>query len=183
MADAIPYKRFRRPQLPQHDFQRRDSRQFGQPYSQAASDLLHEANVQDAIAREGLVPLSAVIPALTAHNLPPQLVQGSFLKRITGPGRKGAALLIPRNPLRQGFLVANFIAAPGVLFSFDAPIDMNDGVIGETLAGIPMGGYYQEANGSVSTNDIYVFTNDPTAPFPIPMLGYEANLSIVGNKR
>lgn len=176
---AENYRRFARPLLPPDDYNRRDPRLFGQGYAPAAVDLLHGENVQRQIARQGTVPLETVIDNLTAHNLPPQLVQGSFIVWITAAGRAGQALLIPKNPLRQGFLVANFTGSQEVLFSFDAPLDVGAGV----LAGIPMGGYYQEANGSVSTNDIYVFCNDAAGSYPIPLLGYEANLSIVGNKR
>lgn len=180
---ANPYRRFRRPLTPPLDFQRRDRRGFDQGYAPLAVDLLHGERVQREIADAGLVPMEAVLENLTAHNLPPQIIQGGTLQYITAQGRAGQVLLIPKNPWRQGFLVANFTGSAGVLFSFDQPFDT--GITGFQLAGIPMGGYYQEANGSVSTNDIWVFCDaDPAeVSYPIPILGYEAQLSITGNRR
>lgn len=178
-----PLRSYRPPMLPPNQLQRRDPRQFGQGYDPYAVDLLHGEAVQAAIAAGGVVPMAIVQELLTAHNLPPQLVQGSFLKWITATGRAGAQLLIPKNPNRQGFIVSNYTGAPGVLFSFDAPLDTMTGAAGAAvLAGIPVGGCYQEANGSVSVNDIFVFCNDSTADFPFPILCYESNLSIEGNK-
>lgn len=175
------YTRYRAPLLPPLDYERRDGREFGQGYAPSAADALHGEAVQQEIARQGTMPLASVLENLTARNLPPQLVQGTFIKWITAV--RTPTLLIPKNPHRFAFIVSNYIGAGSVLFSFDQPVAMQSGVGNtNTLAGIPIGSCYQEANGSVSVNDIWVFCNDTAGDYPIPILGYEANLSITGNR-
>src|SRR5262249_6310977 len=111
----------------------------------------------------------------------PQLIQASFYAVIPAYGVSHAQLLIPKNPLRWSFLVANYRLRNLVLFSFDMPIGDPDG--GDLGAGIPMGAYYQEANGSVSTNDIWVWCNDPAETYPFQVMGYQGQISLTGNRK
>ena len=168
------------PFLPQGEG--KDPRAFGQRYSgYMQPDEIALAAVADNVAN-GLVPFDQIVEDLTAHNLPPQLIQGTTLVQIPAVGVPGAQLLIPKNPTRrQSFSVSNFLGRNNVLFSFDKPINVG---LGNNLgAGIPIGNYYQETNGAVSTNDIWVFCNDPTETYTgFFILGYEGGIALTGNK-
>jgi hypothetical protein len=159
---------------------RYDSRGFGgRAYSPAIqADEASQQQVTDA-TRRGVAPLSEIIDNLDARNLPPQLVQASMFAKIPVFGVPGAQLLIPKNPRRRfSFIVSNFTNRNLILFSYDKPFN-SGGNIG---AGIPIGACFEETNGSVSINDIWVFCNDPNETYPIWILGYEGGISNVGNK-
>lgn len=139
--------------------------------------------------RAGLVSMDDLIEQQTQSLLPPQLVQVSFIAVIPAFGVSNAQLLIPKNPLRWSFLLANYTFANLVMFSFDRPVgDIRGGDLG---AGVPISGSYQESNGAVSTNDIWVWCNDPavtkTGPqgtlsnaYPVQVIGYQGQLSPIG---
>jgi hypothetical protein len=158
-----------------------DSRGFGRAYSGFAQpDQIALETVRRNVAN-GVAPFASVIDELTAHNLPPQFAQATFLAIIPSVGVPGAQLLIPKNSRRrQSFIVSNFLGRNNVLFSFDKPIDI--GTTNHTGAGIPMGNYYQETNGAVSINDIWVFCNDPGESYPFYMLGYEGGMAPGSNQ-
>jgi len=157
-----------------------DPRGYGQGYRpDYEADQFHQERVRRALAA-GVVPLDLVLDALDAHNLPPQLKQATYLAIIPSFGVAGSQRLIPQNPRkRYSFLVSNFLGRNNVLFSYGRPVDTGAGV----GAGIPIGNYYQEANGAVSIDDIWVFCNDPGETYPFTMLGYEGGIEVVGNKR
>jgi hypothetical protein len=156
-----------------------DARGFGRAFSNHAQpDQIAMQRVRADVAG-GVTPFSAVLDDLTAHNLPPQFAQASFFAIIPKFGVAGAQLLIPKNSRRrQSFIVSNFLQRNNVLFSFDAPMDTGAGV----GAGIVLGAYYQETNGSVSINDIYVFCNDPNETYPFFILGYEGGMAPGSNQ-
>jgi hypothetical protein len=161
-----------------------DARGFGPGYDNYLQpDQLNMQAVRERVAR-GVAPLGDVLDDLAAQNLPPQLKQGSFLVSIPSAGTPGAQLLIPQNPQRRmSFLVANFLGAADILFSYGRPQNCgNQNGVQNLGAGVPVGNYYQEANGSASIDDIWVFCNDPLGNYPIQILGYEGGLSIAGNK-
>jgi hypothetical protein len=165
---------------------RHDPRGFGMPYDGTRQpDQVQRMAVADAVAA-GLVSFEDVLNDLTAHNLPPQLLESSFLVQIPAVGVAGAQLLIPKNPTRRmSFSVSNFLQRNNVLFSFDKPICVGDlnGAGSNTGAGIPIGLYYQETNGAVSVNDIWVFCNDPAEIYTsFFILGYEGGIALTGNK-
>lgn len=163
-------------------FSEHDPRAFGRPYDGFRQpDEIALAQAAENAAN-GVVPFDQVVDDLTAHNLPPQLVQASFLGQITQVGVPGAIRLIPKNPTRrQSFAVSNFLSRSTVLFSYDKPINVG---LGNNLgAGIDIGLYYQETNGAVSTNDIWVFCNDPAENYSgFFILGYEGGIALTGNK-
>lgn len=127
----------------------------------------------------GVAPLANVLDALDARNLPPQLKQATFLAVIPVFGVPGAQRLIPQNPTRRfSFLISNFLGKNLVLFSYGKPVDTGGGV----GAGVPLGNYYQEQNGAISIDDLWVFCNDPGESYPFTILGYEGGISIAGNR-
>jgi hypothetical protein len=170
--------------VPVSPFAAHDPRGFGRGYSGAAQgDQIAPEQVRRAIARNGVVPFAEVQDEITAHNLPPQLVQSSNFVMLTAWGAAGAQLIIPKNPRRMSYLVSNFIGANLLMFSYDKPMDIG----GNVGAGIPIGGYYQESNGSVNIDDIWVFCNDSTEDFTthggLWVLAYEGAISVAGNTR
>jgi len=162
---------------------RHDARAFPRRYSPALlGDEVGLHDVRRGVGG-GVVPMDEAVARATA-DIPPQLVQGSFLIQIKQFGTAGAQLLIPKNPNRLSFLVANFWQANLLMFSFDQPIGAAIGAGSAGIgAGIPIGCQYQEQNGLVSINDIWVFCNDPAENYPFPVLGYQGQLSITGNRR
>lgn len=153
---------------------------FGRGFgNRVQPDQVVRQGVRDMLAR-GVISFDEAINDIDARNIPPQLVQVPTHVTIKQFGVDGAELCILKNPFgRMSFSVSNFQFANNVLFSFDRPVDIGGGV----GAGIPIGNYYQETNGAVSINDIWVFCNDAAQTYPFWILGYEGSLSIAGNKR
>lgn len=152
-----------------------------QPFSpRFAADLRAGNALEREIDREGIVELSSVVDHLTAENKPPQLVQAGYPGLITGAGVANKILLIPKNPHRQSLKISNPTPNGNITYSFDAPLS-----VGGIGLGIPVsaGDFDEEANGSVSINAIYAWCDQATATFPIPVIGYEGVLSVVGNQR
>jgi len=157
---------------------RRDARGFGQGYRPDVLGDERAINEMQQRAARGVVPFEDVIARLDNPNLPPGVKQGSFLAQINAFGTDGAVRLIPMNPFRKGLLISNFIGANLILFSFGQPINTGTGI----GAGVPLTPCYQETNGTISIDDIWVFCNDSTVDFPLYVLGYEANPSVAGSK-
>jgi hypothetical protein len=161
--------------------QRHDPRAFAQGFSsQVQGDVVAMHNARRNLAG-GIVPLSEVVQNLTALNLPPQIIESSFHATISAFGWSKRQLLIPKNPQRMAWLISNYQSCNLVLFSYDQPFISPAG--GDLGAGVVFGNYYQEANGSVSTNDIWVWCNDPAEAYPINVLGYEGGIAPSGNRR
>lgn len=160
-----------------------EPRNFGQGFSpEAQSDVATLNKIMRDIARDGTVPLDEIVRRLDAYNLPPQLTQSTFFAQITARGPQNAVQLVPKNPERMGLYVSNFTPnGDPIVLSFDAPIQ----VAANTGAGIPIAAnsFFEEANGSVSVNSIFVFCNIASLLFPITVLAYEGHLSITGNPR
>lgn len=159
-----------------------DPRRFGRGYSpDFPSDISLLEDVFRRIAADGTVPLDEIIRRLVAYNVPPQVAQHAMIAQIAVRGPAGAVELLPKNPDRVSMIVANF-GVPGdtIVMTFDAPA-----LAGTVLPGIPIAaqGTYQESNGSVSVNSVWVGTNAAAPTLPILVLAYEGMLSIAGNKR
>jgi hypothetical protein len=125
----------------------------------------------------GVVSIDQIIERLSAHNLPPQLVQAAHVATITAVGVP--ALLIPRNLRRQSFVVANPTANTGLVMTYGQPVQMGAAL----FLGIPIGAqeYFVEVNGSVSINDIWVTDNAAADTYPYFIVAYEGSLSVAGN--
>lgn len=160
-----------------------EPRKFGPGFSpQGQPQQARNALLLQQLDQEGIVDLGAYLDFLHAENRPPQLVEASFPNFIAAVGVP--VLLIPKNDHRMGWRVSNFVGTSTILYSFDAPLPMGLVAAGVTLfAGIPIiaSSSDDENNGSVSINDIWVMCNDPNAAYPIPVLGYEATVSLAGN--
>jgi hypothetical protein len=155
-----------------------DPRGFGQGHSDAFIGDERATGVRRAQLAESYAPLDEVIARQRANNAPVQIKQVSFLKFITGAGPAFAVRLIPMNRNRLAILVSNYTGANLMLFSFGQPVTTGNGI----GAGIPLTPCYQETNGATSIDDVWVFVNDPTVMFPVPVLGYEGNLAITSNR-
>jgi hypothetical protein len=159
--------------------EQRDSRNFGRPYDPRI-DLWERGLTQE---REqvagGIVNIEKLLNYLTANNLPPQLVQATFVAQITAVNTP--VRMIPKNKARQSLTVANHNSGvTGLVFSFDAPIKLAG-----NYAGIPIAASssYSESNGTVTLNDVWVSDLNVNDPFPFYVIGYEGTLSITGNQR
>jgi|SRR5215469_6872688 len=123
------------------------------------------------------VELRDAIDQALALNMPPQLRQAPSTFRFTA--NNVPQLLIPHNRERMAILVASVEISSttgGLFFSFDPPVG-KDPVTG-ALLGVPVPSttFYQETNGSVSMNDIWVWTTNA----PANCLCYEGTLSLEG---
>jgi hypothetical protein len=146
-------------------------------YYPTANDIAPGAQLERDL-EGGYVPLSDIINFLTARNRPPQLVQAAYYTLITGLGVANKKLLVPKNPLRQSIKISNPSALGNITFSYDSPI-----LLAGMGMGIPVasGTYDEESNGSVSINGIWVWSDQASATFPIPVIAYEGVLSVAGN--
>lgn len=144
----------------------------------AAADQIAPEVIRQGV-EHGIEPLENVIDRLSLEALPPQLVQSSYLVRIESVGASGAVLLIPRNPRRLSYIISNFQFSQAIIFAFGKCIDNG----ANEAAGVAVGPYFMETNGSVSTDDIWVACNDSTETFPITILGYEGGISVAGNRQ
>lgn len=126
-----------------------------------------------------LTPLASLMDRLSAHNLPPQLVQVTFWLKVTADN--APALLIPKNPRRQSFAISLVSTTVPFGGSYGNPISLAIGLPGGLSFGSPQ--VWQESNGSVSINDLYVWTINSGAVFPQYFIGYEGLLAPSGNPR
>lgn len=123
--------------------------------------------------------LGDIMDRISANNLPPQLVQVPFVVKITAD--LTPALLIPKNPNRQSFIISLVSTSVPWGGSYDAPL-----LVGaQQPAGLAFASpsQWQESNGSISMNDLYVWTINSGASFPQWFIGYEGRLSVTGNAR
>lgn len=136
------------------------------------------------------IPFDMVQQFVNHKEIPPQCRLVPYVLNEADPGIPN--LLIPANPNRMGFIIGVLSATSeggvgNTYFSYGPPIrDINGGFIGIPLssdidATAPT--IFQESNGTVSIDDIYVFLDQfgITAAF----LAYEILLTIEGkfNKR
>lgn len=172
-----PFRTFRRPpnlhNVPKaHD---KDPRFTREPYStRYQADQEQFARLEDNLRSQGVESLEHVFRHLRLKNLPPQVRQVPF---VVGPlvAAGDIHILIPQNLRRMGFTVANpQTAGTFVTFSYGNFVST---VLGAPLGiSLAAGDFFQESNGTVSINDIYV-TGDTPGMF---IIGYEASLAIEG---
>lgn len=130
-------------------------------------DELALQRLLNALRRNG-IPFDEVIARLDAQNLPPQLVQSPHLAVLQFTGVP--VLLLPKNPNRQSFIVANSSGVQ-LAISYDAPLIMP--IAGGGILGVPLSinSFYSESNGSISINDIFVGSNSTSAKFTASITG------------
>jgi hypothetical protein len=151
------------------------------------TDEMILAQLLQDIRHRGIRDIGQYLDFISAENLPPQLAQVTFRASITAANTP--VKLMPKSARRMGIYVINFTAAGQILFSFDYPTNFGNNAGGQipVLGGVPIAAsnYFEESNGTASINDIWVFTNDPASAltYPIPVLGYQGGLSLVGNRR
>lgn len=139
------------------------------PLTQA--DQVQFAELSSSFSR-GMHPLGEAVANLNSRNLPAQLRQVAFSVVATSTVPR---LLIPMNPYRMSWLVTPASPTGLLLFSYGFPV-MRPGGAGGSFLGIPVGASFQETNGTVSIDDIYVFT--VTGNPDLRCLGYEGTLAI-----
>lgn len=155
----------------------RDTRGYGAAYVPGPSDLQAGFDVKREMRRGRPVdfnppqrgPQQQLGPDPFA---PESTVQGSYPGVITAVGIANAILLCPKNTGRKGLIIANPSPAGGqISFSFNAPNQLT-GTIG---GGIPInaGSFYEKSGGTIAVDAIYVWSDDPTANFPIGVIVFE----------
>jgi len=161
--------------IAEHDSRRalRPSQTHFQP------DIAALTNLQRALENFGVVDVNAFSDHLAARNQAPQLIQGTYRAVLTAVATPVRILF--KNPRRQSWLISNFTDTAEILFSYDFPNQFAANIL--EGVNVPPTGFFQEPNGSVSINDIWVWTNDGNAQFPFPVIAYEGQLSIAGNKQ
>lgn len=124
-------------------------------------------------AADHMIPLSEVLRILNAKNLPPQVRQTPYFVTFANAN---AQLCIPGNPQRMGF-VFGFVSS-GVNQATDF-VTLSYGPPPNNASGIPIPhlGTYQEGNGTVSIDDLWINAFGVTT-FPFTIACYEAVLAI-----
>lgn len=130
--------------------------------------------------RGKMVPFDDVIRYLDNKNVPPQLREVSYVQYNIG--NNDVRLILPANPNRMGFILAQPQTANTATLlasmSYGFPNKDNNG----NFIGIPFAnggtGTFQEGNGTVSIDDIYVFCNGLDAEVTISILAYEGVLAV-----
>lgn len=140
-----------------------------------AADVMLQARLMRAF-KAGFISLEDVITALSQKNLPPRVRQVPFPFLLTDTQPH---ILIPQSLDRMAFIVANpDPGAPNIIMSFDMPLVTDNSGASAAFFGVPIAAssFYQESNGTVSVNDIYVQLTDATNP--VWVIGYEGHLAL-----
>lgn len=132
-------------------------------------------NFERTQMRGGMLPFDEVLKILNARNIPPQVRQTPYY--VTFTSTTDIKLVIPANPQRMGFIFG--FVSPAltdtdfVMLSYGPPPTRTAGLP------IPHLGSFQEGNGTVSIDDLYInpnFVADATFPFTIA--AFEAVLAV-----
>jgi hypothetical protein len=118
-----------------------------------------------------MVPFQEVEKSLFDRNSPAQTRQTPYCVKFVAKNQP--FLLIPANPDRQSFLISVGSDLSDVLWSYDYPISGGGTLLGCVLSGAP----FQETNGLVSINDIYIWTTSDGDVGKFA-LGYEGILAV-----
>lgn len=117
-----------------------------------------------------------VVKEVDARNIPPQLRQTPYLSPVMTVDNQ-PYLLIPSNPNRMSFLVSAPFNNGGIyFFSYGYPVKSGANYVGVPIANAASG-FFQEGNGTVSIDDIYVFFNG-NAGSNAAFIGYEGVLAV-----
>lgn len=109
-------------------------------------------------------------PAPAAQAGPENTVEASWPAFIQQVGVANAVQIVPKNNSRRSLKVANPTANGLISFSFNAP---------QQLGGIGMGipvdpqDHYEAQNSTISIDAIWVWSDDPSATYPIPVVAFE----------
>jgi hypothetical protein len=136
-------------------------------------DEIQLAELRHAIANNS-VPLAEVIRLLQSRNAPAQL--RNTPRTYTDVAGFTPSILIEANPNRLGWVLANCNQAANLYFSYGYPIVSTLALLGIQYLGIQIApaGIYQESNGTISMDDIYVWSDTAGGT----ALGYEGVLAI-----
>lgn len=130
------------------------------------------------VTRGQNVPFDEIVSILDSRNVPPQLRQTPYAQ-LNVPNDT-PVILIPANPNRMSFIVAATTGISGGLLWFSYGFPVRD--INGALIGIPISndtpGFFQEGNGTVSIDDIYVFVTENDEGSNVNFMGYEGVLAI-----
>jgi len=134
-------------------------------------DQLVMARVQELVA-EHLIPFDLAFRLLQARNAPTQLRQTP--RMVLDVNGFTPQILIQNNPQRMSFTVTNVSQLGNVFFAYGDPVNDTNGV----FIGIELtpGQTFQEANGTVSTDDIFAWSDTAN----VTILGYEGVIAIEG---
>lgn len=157
----------------------RDPRGPAAAYSPAyASDLEPGFAIQRQLARStasGIDALSAKPHSFQYQPLP--VFEAPWYALLNASGVANAVLLVPKNPDRKSLKISNpgqpggGIGGGNISFSFKAPVPLQPGV-GSGIV-IQATQLYEERNGVISLDEIYIWSDDPFPTFPIAVVAYE----------
>lgn len=145
-----------------------------------ASDLQAASEIERELARSkpsGLDYLLHKVPQFQYQPLP--IVEAMYPGSIPAAGIANAFVLVPKNPNRKAMKISNpgklggLITGGGDLsFCYNSPVGLPNGAGSGII--IPAGSPpYQETNGVISVDSIYVWSDDPFATFPIGVVAWE----------
>lgn len=142
----------------------------------AQPDEFQLEQIRRAIATDS-IPLPLVIRMLKAKNAPTQLRNTPFT--YTDINGYTPGLLIPTNPDRLGFIIANPTYNANWYFSYGYPLPIQNVNISVPFLGIPISALsaYQESNGTISMDDLYAWSDTAGAI----LLGYESAFAFEGD--
>jgi len=112
------------------------------------------------MAERRSIPFALAFRLLEAKNAPTQV--RNTLRTYTDVASYTPSILVEANPERISWLIFNSNTYGNVYFSYGPPIMFNPGG-GSIPLGVqvPIGSFYQEANGTISMDDIYTWSDNP----------------------
>lgn len=130
------------------------------------------ARLREMAARRS-IPFELAFRLLEAKNAPTQL--RNTLRTYVDIAGYTPQILVEANPQRMGWLIFNSNLFGNTYFSYGPPIMFNGGAgIVPLGVQIPVGSFFQEANGTISMDDIYSWSDNPTNT----CTAYEAVLAV-----
>jgi hypothetical protein len=162
---------------------RHDPRARGAAFDPSAHVEQHQLAALRARSDASYEPMESTLDRLDPLNIPPQLSQTPFLLIIRPQDTpRKPLLLIPANTRRMSWSIAGIDPSGGggppnvtLFYSFGFP-----SLTAQALWGLPASGIVGESNGSVSIDDIFVFTSTHLAGGTLTILGYEGTLALYG---
>lgn len=165
----------------------RDPRGAGQAYAPIyPSDLLSGFDTQNLLhtgIRRQIAPGqqaqvadagNGYAPAAPASQPgPQQTVETQWPASILAVGVGNAIQMVPKNLSRRSIKVANVsqgIIGGNITISFNAPSSLSGVGLGIQIAA---GATYEPQNDTVSVDTVWVWSDDGTAEYPIPVIAFE----------
>lgn len=141
-----------------------------------AADLLASSELEKTLREgqpTGMDVLGGDIADATVIR-PLRVVNAQWVQSIANPGPQNAVVLVPKNLDRLALKIANPNNAGNIKWGYNAPFNFNG--IGLGLPLVAQGTPYVEDGSTISTDAIYVWSDDNLAAFPLAAIAFEAVL-------